>query len=309
MYDSALDLIKVGISTDSWGFSVGAGVETASTFWGDFFEPEEDKIYRWLAEYSNQVSASHQLSFFVTGLKDESIDFDDVEADMSWIGARAQGQLWKNDQSQLDYWVDFASVSGDEKIFETVEDAEGEFTQQLLEDTRVRGWSYDLGATWWTNLPGKPEFTLAIAGTSKDSDPADDTDESYRQTGLQGNSADIGSASGLSYYGLALFPELSNLQIGTAGITFPLLSSSYVSFMYHKYQQGSATTALRDDSLGLTLTGANKNIGQALDLVVSYEESDAWSTTLSVGFFGPGKGADQPDASAYYGLFEFSYDF
>lgn len=149
----------------------------------------------------------------------------------------------------------------------------------------MRGWGYDIGATWWTNLPGKPEFTLALAGTSKDSNPVDGTDEGYRQTGLHGNSADIGSASELSSYGLALDPELSNLQVRTAGVTFPLMSSSYLSFMYHNYQQVNATTELGDASLDLTLTGVSRDIGQALDVVAAYEESDAWSITLSVGFF------------------------
>ncbi len=309
MFDSTLDLIGTSLSTGHWNLSFGLGVETQNGFWSEFFEPEDDPIYRWIGEYSHQLSEFHRLSIFLTGLKDESAATDDVTSDLNWIGARSNGSLWRNNDNQLDYWIDIGSVSGNEQIFITDEDDAGVSTQQLESDGRVRGWGYDLGATWWTNLPGKPEFTISVAGTSKDSDPGDGTDESYRQTGLQGNSADIGSATDLSFYGLVLDPELSNLQIKTAGITFPLKSSSYLAFMYHEYQQRNATTELRDSSLDLTLTATNKEIGQALDVVVSYEESEDWSITLSAGFFEAGKGAEQPDASAYYGAVDLSYDF
>ncbi len=64
----------------------------------------------------------------------------------------------------------------------------------------------------------KPSVTLGYALGSGDDASTSDVDESFRQTGLQDNSAKFNGVTRLKYYGEVLNPELSNLSVLTAGV-------------------------------------------------------------------------------------------
>ena len=70
------------------------------------------------------------------------------------------------------YWADFALVHGSDE-----------------ESRNLQGYGFELGGTYWLppDLPFDPSVTLSFAYGSGDGDPNDNTNEAYRQTGLQGN--------------------------------------------------------------------------------------------------------------------------
>ncbi len=312
-FDDSADLLSVYLASDVWSLTLGIGTETANNFWSDLFDPQGfSNALRFVSEYSYQVNTDHSVALAITGLKSKADDESDVEASLVWLGLRSAGTLLKRGESQMEYWTEIGFVTGDEKTFglpEVAEDAEAtEQSLQLLDDNHVRGWGYDFGLTFISDLVGRPEFTVAIAGTSADSDINDNTDEFYRQSGIHGNSADIGSVEGVSYYGGMLLPELSNLRIASAGVGFPLLSDSYVGLIYHKYTQVKANNSLRNAALDLTLNGSSDDIGQALDLEFGYNEAEDWSFSISLGAFEAGAATEQAGLAAYYGSIDFSYD-
>ena len=319
-FDDSADLLSVYLASDVWSLTLGIGTETANNFWSDLFDPQDfSNALRFVSEYSYQVNIDHSVALAITGLKSKADDESDVEASLVWLGLRSAGTLlkrgesqMKRGESQMEYWTEIGFVTGDEKTFglpEVAEDAQAtEQSLQLLDDNHVRGWGYDFGLTFISDLVGRPEFTVAIAGTSADSDINDNTDEFYRQSGIHGNSADIGSVGGVSYYGGVLLPELSNLRIASAGVGFPLLSDSYVGLIYHKYTQVKANNSLRNAALDLTLNGSSDDIGQALDLEFGYNEAQDWSVSISLGAFEAGAATEQAGLAAYYGSIDFSYD-
>jgi len=203
-------------------------------------------------------------------------------------------------QQQFNYWSQLGIVNGRETL-----STEGEENATI----RISGWAYDLGMTWLTSLPGKPELTVALAATSGDSDQSDDRDTAYRQTGIQSNTADIGSLTSVPYYGFAVSPELSNLQVATVAIGYPIKSNSYLYLKHHRYRHRALSGALRNFSVDLDLTENSKDLGHSTDLTFNYEDSKHWATSFSIGSFTPGAAVQTPHKPLHYSLLSFSYTF
>ena len=121
---------------------------------------------------------------------------------------------------------------------------------------RVRGWAFDLGVRWDSQLPGEPLFTLGYAVGSGDKNPERSPDRAFRQTGLQSNDEEFRT------YGEILRPELSNLSIPVVAVRFPIFSKTYVEFAYRHFRQLYAVPFVRDGRIETDPNGINKNIGQ-----------------------------------------------
>ena len=91
--------------------------------------------------------------------------------------------------------------------------------------------------TWESRLPLKPAFTFGYARGSADSELEPGLDRSFRQTGLQRNKVKYAGVESYRVYGEILDPELSNLEVGTFVVGFPLLRSSSLDFAAHLYRQ------------------------------------------------------------------------
>ena len=95
---------------------------------------------------------------------------------------------------------------------------------------------------------------------------------------------------------MLLDPELSNLAVSTVGVGFSLLQSSSLDLVYHRYRQVEPASSLRDSLLEVELTGADRDLGQEIDLVLAIEEWERFELQLVVsGFraaraFGPRRG-------------------
>ena len=197
---------------------------------------------------------------------------DESDADLTWFGARLRGRFKLGSAGKLYYWIDTAVVDGEEVFidFDTVD-----LTTRVADDVTkhdVEGWAADAGFTWATKLPLRPAFSLGYAIGSGDHDATEKDDHSFRQTGLQDNNARFRGVDRFKYYGEFLRPELSNLQVGTAALGFPLLTSSSLEVLYHIYNQVHPAPFLRDTRLRTRPLGLNRFIGQELDVVLGIEE-------------------------------------
>ena len=161
-----------------------------------------------------------------------------------------------------------------------------------------------------TSTPrSSPHLILGYAFGSGDSDPDDDRDRAFRQTGLQGNETEVGGLTPFRYYGEAFDPELSNLSIFTAGLGARPTAELSADLVYHYYLQDHAADELRDSALDAEPTGQSRRLGSEIDLVLGFEEEGDFRIRGFLGYFMPGRAfADGADA-ALFARIEAQYEF
>jgi hypothetical protein len=146
---------------------------------------------------------------------------------------------------------------------------------------RVRGWAFDAGASLELPFAFEPYLTLAYARGSGG-------DETFRQTGLNGNNGKLRGNARFRYYGELLRPELSNLAIATVALGIPLGEDGWVETVWHDYRQVEADDRLPGSRLDIDPDGLSRGIGQELDIVASYRPPSGWDFELTGGVFRAG---------------------
>ncbi len=178
------------------------------------------------------------------------------------------------------------------------------------EDGKIRGFGFDLGSTYVFDLPFEPSITLGYAFGSGDEDPDDGRDENFRQTGLQGNSADFNGVTSIAYYGEMFDPELSNLHILTAGLGVRPTRESSVELVYHYYRQDEAFDEIRDAAVYEYPDGLSKELGHEIDLIIGFSNNSGdFMVTLNAGYFIPGAAFANDADEAFFTDFVLQYDF
>lgn len=321
-WDDTLDLIYLSLSGNQWQLNTAVGAEKSYELFGE--RPEgNDKIIRAMSDISFAWRPEQSVSAFLftefdrsdrltVGEPFDTALLDDGGQELYWIGVRSQGSIDRRDKPAINYWIDLAHSGGQETLYGVEADTNDETVSVIASSSKIQldGWGLDAGLSMRTNLPAKPRLSIGYATTTADSDMSDNTDRSFRQTGLQSNQTDLDALGTVSYYGLVLNPELSNLQILTLGIGFDILSNSQFNVIGHDYRLLSATEELRSADVDLLLTGTDRQAGREINFVLSLEERDVWDFTVLFGLFKAGKAvADAADSTAYYGSVELSVDF
>jgi alginate production protein len=204
-----------------------------------------------------------------------------------FFGIHSSGSL----TSAIDYWLEGALVRGESQ------------------GTNIRGYGFDLGGTYRWAMRLQPSLTLNLAFGSGDGDPTDSVDHNFRQTGVQQNEARFSGITRLKYYGETLDPELSNLQIITLGVGIRPTPESSIELVYHDYRQDEALDELRDAKIEVEPSGNDREIGQAIDLVMGFEEIEDLELELVLGGFFPGRAFSTDADAAYFAGIEIIYGF
>ncbi len=305
-WDERLDSLRLHYDSTPYEFEISLAEELAATATDEDIEPEKDDVQRILARGRWDWAERQQLELFFLRQNDDSStpqeddvfdqdDEDEVDADLTWLGLRAMGRIKNKSLGRFYYWLDSAVVRGDETVIDFDDIDGGHSVVDDVESRDVRGWALDLGTTWKTELKGEPRITVGYARTSSDSDPDNAVDRTFRQTGLQGNEDKLRSVERFPYYGALLEPQLSNLEILTLGVGFPLLEDSSIDLVYHDYRQVEAADFLRDSRLRADPQGEDTDIGRELDLIVSLEEWKHWEVQISAGVFEAGSAFGELD--------------
>ena len=168
------------------------------------------------------------------------------------LGLRASG----NPSDRFNFWSELAMLRGKDET-----------------KKQFRGYAVDLGGTYrFPHLPYAPSITLGFAYGSGDGNPNDRRNREFRQTGLQSNEGRLAGIPKLKYYGEALDPELSNLQIFTLGVGFRPAPNVSVDLVYHRYKLNHLADTLRNSALTAEMnqdaSRPSKQVGDALDIVV-----------------------------------------
>jgi alginate production protein len=262
LYDEELDAVRLRFEHAALAIELSASRDGLVR--KDLFSStqQQERINNYM------LLASYRLPRDTT-LEAYAILRDDQDADRRpvFAGLRARGEPIED----LDYWLELAYAGGREG------------------SKQIRGWGVDLGATYEFQVGPKPALTLGFAFGSGDENPDDDTDGSFRQTGLQDNEGDFGGATDFKYYGEVLDPELSNLGIITAGLGIRPSDKFSVDLVYHYYFQHRAAPTLRNAGIDAEPSGRNRRLGSGIDLVLGLQEIwDHVDARFGVGYFLPG---------------------
>ncbi|MGH8503080.1 MAG: alginate export family protein [Gammaproteobacteria bacterium] len=273
-YREELDAVRLFYRTERFGVEFSASrLELVGDDFLNRDEPQRTNNLFLIGRYAYREDAEFDAYVFKQDDRAE-----DEEEDPLFLGVRSIGELG----SDFEHWVDAAIVRG-------------------TDDGRdIRAYGFDAGITYEPDLRFDPLFTVGAAFGSGDSDPDDDVDQAFRQTGFQ---------QSFYYYGEVLAPELSNLWVLTAGASMYVTDSLSAGFLYHYYEQHRAADELRNAFIFEDPDGVDKHLGQALDFVFSYYGAGGLYADLILGSFYPGDAFPDDAPTAYFGEFIIGYQF
>ncbi|HHJ38679.1 MAG: hypothetical protein AXA67_05830 [Methylothermaceae bacteria B42] len=312
-WDANLDAARIYYTRPFFHFELGIGQEALvlSTD-DDGIDAKQDDVLRILSRTRWQWDSSHALSFFFLHQLDHSStgnigdqvrekQADNSDATLTWGGMRATGSLDLGDHLEMEYWLDNAWMGGRERrIHFGGTDKDSVKRIDAIDGRDVFGWAVDSGVILETDLPFHPTFTLAYAVGSRE----------FRQTGLQDNNVRFRGVDRFRLYGELLRPELSNLHIWTVALGFPLLQSSSVEILYHKYNQVRTEPFLRKARLRAKPNGDSRDIGHELNIVLGLEEWKRLELELTLGMFWAGEAFDKLEGkTAWNAIFKMNYNF
>lgn len=190
---------------------------------------------------------------------------------------------------RIQYWLDAVLVSG------------------TADSKKIQGLGIDLGITTIARkFLMKPYMTFGYAYGSGDSNPENETDHNFRQTGFQANSGRFGGVVNFDYYGVLFNPELRNMHILTAALGIRPTDRSSIELVYHRYEQDHAFSRLPRDLRDGPITfsrnpdGIHSHLGDELDLVIGYRGIDNVRLRSRTGYFLPGTAYGEQRGSAFF---------
>ena len=278
----------------------------------DFIEPELDDLERLLLNLSWEVADGHSVEFYYLRQRDNSSNYspgdsiaydriDEEDADLSWRGISYIAELENDTIGSIDLELHYTAVRGRSILYE-LEDPESGYAE-VAEFTHadIDGQAYGFHARWSPDALDRLTLIVAGATGSGDSTKTGNTNESYRQTGIQGD---------LESYGELFQPELSNLNIGLLGLEWQASSSLSVALLHYDYRQNKLADEIRDASIEADPSGTSRDLGTELDLVLSLEHEDTLELYVTYARFKAGKAYDSaPDKSSRFIGVDISYNF
>lgn len=311
-WDANLDMIRVHYFGKDASAFVGIGRDIGYKSTLGQFDPEDKDLVRIVANAKWDWADRQEVQAFFLNQRDRSPgyiegqvfdedDADDADGDFTWIGLRARGRVKTNFPGKFYYWADVALVRGTETLYD-IDDVEGDqVIVDGIEQRKVRGWAFDIGASLELPFEFEPYLTLRHARGSGGS-------HTFRQTGLQGNKGKFRGNSRFRYYGEVLRPDLSNLAVSTVALGIPVGEFGWIEGVWHNYRQPVADDSIAGSRLGIDPDGISNRLGDEFDLIASYRPTPSWDFELTGGGFraGPAFGDEQ---GRWAWLVEFKLDY
>ncbi|GAB3668041.1 alginate export family protein [Ramlibacter alkalitolerans] len=292
-WDEDLDGVRVRYLGKKWRLDTGIAHEAARKSSDERgVAPDMRGVTRWFGQASWLWARRHSVEAFWLLQRDRSAQpqpgavfadedsIDERDLDARWVGARASGE-WRNKGvlHRLNYWGDLAWFAGRERVSAFEERAaDGRFVALGTRSQRLRGHALDLGASASFDLPLRPLLTLGYARGS----------EQFRQTGLQENKMRFAGVKRWQRYGELLQPELSNLQVITAGTGVRFGRNSSLELLLHDYRQVRPSTVVEGSRLSADPGGTSRSLGREVDLLLAIRESRRVEFTAKASYFRPG---------------------
>ncbi len=269
----------------------------------DFIDPEVEDVERIIASLSWEFADDQSLILYYLDQVDKSDSFmeedledydriDESDADLTWGGISYLGTFEFESFGELGIELHYSSVRGHETLYE-FDDPEGGIAEvEEVEKVRVSGEAQTYLLNWTPAVLEDWSFVVGSARGSGDRNPDDGRDESFRQTGLQGDSEGFGEL---------YQPEISNMTVYTLGAVWEAFDGVEIALLGYDYEQRHASDEVRDASLEIDTNGRDRELGREIDLVVVIEAFDGLELILVAAEFEAGKayGASEGERSRY----------
>jgi hypothetical protein len=243
---------------------------------------EDDGVVNWLAAARFEPLSKQDFYVYLLHRRHGTL----VDLDRKHFGFSGEGEI-----GAFTWWADVGFVKGSEG------------------GLPVEGKGFDVAAMYvFEDLPLEPSVYFGYAHGEGDGDLSDGVDDSFRQTGLQRNNDRFNGVAGFRYYGTLFRPELSNMEIWTAGVGVKPGAETSVDLLFHAYRQDVPFPLIRNSRLRYEPNGLDTDLGVGVDLVIGLEDWRPWEFEIDLGWFDPG--AAFTDATdAWYVLFQAKYSF
>jgi alginate production protein len=308
-WDDDLDALRLTYRSEVLRLDTGVARELARKSSADSSIAADARgVTRWFGQARLEHRPRHALEAFWLVARDSSSqpaagtvfasedDTDPSDLKGQWFGLRASGDWREAGAPRLLYWADAAMLRGREIATAFDEDASGNPLAAGSALRRVRGHALDVGVSAIFDAPLRPSVTLGHARGSGGERSAS-LDANFRQTGLQENKARLAGVKRWQIYGQLLQPELSNLRVGTVATGIRVLGNSSIELIAHRYRQDVASTELPGARLAAEPSGASRDIGRELDLVIAVREWPLIEFTFAWAHFKPGAAFVERDAA------------
>lgn len=283
LYDEELDAVRVFYEHLNWSAELSASrqlVFRENLLSNDSYD--EHRNY-YMAYGTYKPFKDHEFNAYTILVDDR--DASDAQLH---FGLRSRGHFLDT----LAYWVDLGAVHGEDG------------------DADIRGYGFDAGLTYTFDTKLSPALTVGYAFGSGDSDREDSVDRNFRQTGIQDNTGRFSGVEDVQLYGETLDPELSNIGLLTLGLGIRPTEKSSVEVIYHHYRQDEPVAAeLRNAWIRAETEGKNRELGQAIDIVIGFQEVHNLQLYAKYGLFFPGDAFPESAEQAYTFQIGFEYEF
>lgn len=269
-YDEYLDAVRVTAAVSGWTFeaAVAEGLFAGPVAGRD----RKDKRHQ-LASITRAFAGTKVGAFAIR--RDDRGPVDD---DPSWLGATTE-----------------VKTDGGSRLW-----ALATLRRGHRGSTTLGGWAMDAGATLvFADVPSRPAVTAGFARASGDTISGDGRDTTFRQTDLEDNSARLGGLRRITYYGELFDPELSNLQVLTAGVGVRPARTIGVDVVWHGYAQSVLRGSIPSSAFDLDATGKSGLLGHELDAAVTVR-AGRFDIDLAAGLFVAGPGLAPSRRVAYF---------
>jgi len=276
LYDVPLDGLIVNNKLGN--FYTEASVTRENWVVGELFYAEpRGKINNYILYTTYRGIEDHKLGAYI--IKQD--DTKDLEGDPLFLGVRAYGRP----TDKFNYRSQIALTRGRDD-----------------ENLDLKGWAFDvLGTYRFPSIRLQPGITLGYAFGSGDSNPDDNINNEFWQTGLQSNEGIFGGVTQFKYYGEMLDPDLTNLNIYTAGVSFRLAINAFVDLVYHHYRLDEFAEELRNSGVTALMnqdeTKLSKEVGSEIDIILGFRSIFGvrkLGLDIRAGWFRPGKAFQVP---------------
>ena len=306
-WDEELDAIRLETAYKEFSSMLALAEEQApESTYIDFIAPEHNDVRRIIANLAWLIEENHLIQFYYLDQNDnssshsvgDSIEYDradEEDADLRWAGINYLGEFALDGIGEISLDLNLARVSGMETVYEFSDPTGNITTVDNITTNQVEGTAQGLALSWTPTGFDDWLLLLGHARGSGDSNPGDGKITAYRQTGLQGDA---------EVFGELYQPELSNLIVGSLGISYQGFEGIDISLLAFNYRQDELAQQMRDVSIDLDTTGLNRDLGGEIDLVINIEAFDGFEVELIVARFEAGKayGSEQGKTSSYWFL-------
>jgi len=277
----------------------------------DYIDPVQKDVRRIIARLDWQFTDEQALVLYYLDHTDdspsyrlgESVDvdrIDDSDADLTWSGIGYIADFEGDSIGELQVELHYAWVRGHETVYEFDDPVHGRAEVDAIDRRRVSGDAQAYFVKWTPAAIADWSFIAGVARGSGDNGGGG-RDESFRQTGLQGDS---------EVFGELYQPELSNLLVQAYGVAWNARPNLEIALLGYDYRQLHASDELRDASIELDTNGSDRDLGRELDLVFTFDALQGLQLILIAAEFeaGAAYGSREGERSHYVSI-ELDYSF